>query len=69
MFGGGVLKRPRLVCLAGLCGAYRNRHGNNLPDKTSVAAARALSWLSNDACTIGPITFVNVGSRNRSPHN
>jgi hypothetical protein len=41
MFGGGVLKRPRLACLAGLFGAYRNRHGNNLPDATSVAAARA----------------------------
>jgi hypothetical protein len=61
MFGGGVFKRPRLVCLAGLFGASRNRLGSNLPDETSVAAALALSWLSDDACTIGPITFANVG--------
>jgi hypothetical protein len=37
MFGGGVFKRGRLVCLAGLSGASRNGLGSSLPHETSVA--------------------------------
>jgi hypothetical protein len=39
MSSGGVFKRRRLVCLAGLSGASRNRRANRLPNQTSVAAA------------------------------
>jgi hypothetical protein len=39
MSSGGVFKRRRLVCLAGLSGASRNRLINRLPNQTSVAAA------------------------------
>jgi hypothetical protein len=39
MSSGGVFKRRRLVCLAGLSGASRNRLVNRLPNQTSVAAA------------------------------
>ena len=38
MFGGRVFKRRRLVRLAGLSGASRNRLGNSLPHETSVAS-------------------------------
>jgi hypothetical protein len=42
MFGGRVFKRARLVCLAGLSGASRNRLGNSLANETSVGLPRTL---------------------------
>jgi hypothetical protein len=38
MFGGRVFERRRLVRLAGLSGASRNRCGNSLFHETSVAS-------------------------------